>query len=113
MKHLILLFAMVGPMAVPINAQELEVEGGVKIGDVAEEPPPGTIRWTGIDFAGWNGLDWVSLTNLPYEISFISDNDDNEYRTVVIGDQEWMAENLRTAWYNDNVFIPRKISATD
>jgi uncharacterized protein (TIGR02145 family) len=43
------------------------------------------------------------------ELSFstgISDADGNIYPTVIIGNQEWFAENLRTTRYNDNSPIP-------
>ena len=39
----------------------LEVDGGVKIGDTAETVA-GAIRWTGADFEGHDGTQWVSLT---------------------------------------------------
>lgn len=37
----------------------------------------------------------------------VSDIDGNEYRTVRIGDQVWMAENLRTSTYLDGSPIPQ------
>lgn len=50
-----------------------------------------------------------SFKTLKYELIFnpgitygtVSDNDGNDYKTIVIGDQTWMAENLRTTRYQN------------
>lgn len=80
---------------------KMEIEGAIQIGNSVDPMPhPGTIRWTGADFEGWNGLAWVSLTGNAI-VGSVTDIDGNTYRTIRVGDQEWMAENLRVTRYND------------
>ena len=43
----------------------------------------------------------------------VTDIEGNEYRTVIIGNQEWMAENLRTTRYHDETEIETGLSDTD
>ena len=43
-------------------SQKLDVNGGIKVGNTANATA-GTIRWTGSDFEGYDGTQWVSLTS--------------------------------------------------
>ncbi len=43
----------------------------------------------------------------------VTDVDGNEYATVIIGNQEWMAENLRVTRYNNGDAIPTGLSDED
>jgi uncharacterized protein (TIGR02145 family) len=47
---------------------------------------------------------FVVFNNLKY--GSLSDIEDNTYKTISIGKQEWMAENLKTTKYDDGTAIP-------
>lgn len=50
------------------------------------------------------GVGNVNNPNLEYGL--LTDQEGNQYKTVVIGNQEWMAENLATALYSNGDTIP-------
>lgn len=48
-----------------------------------------------------------------HEINFVTDFEGNVYPVVIIGDQEWMAENLRTTTYSDGTDILTNLNGID
>ena len=44
-------------------AEMLDVDGGIRLGNTLLENA-GTIRWNGLDFEGYDGSDWVSMTGV-------------------------------------------------
>jgi len=52
-----------------------------------------------------NELDFVTSQPFFTEGDGVTDVDGNFYRTVIIGEQEWMAQNLRTGHYTDGGVI--------
>lgn len=93
--------------SVQVKSQEkLEIAGAIQVGKSSSvAPAPGTIQWSGSDLIVWNGSKWISLTTGVAFEGEISDSDGNLYRTIQIGTQFWMAENLRTSRYADSSII--------
>lgn len=80
------------------------------------------------DMQYWDGSKWVRIaagqpgqamtlsgSQIPQWSQIpgtVTDYDGNVYRTIVIGNQEWTVQNIRTTHYNDGTVIPNVTDAT-
>ncbi|MFH0733386.1 MAG: FISUMP domain-containing protein [bacterium] len=60
-----------------------------------------------------NTVSFITLSNVIPPESLVTDYDGNRYKTVKIGNQIWMAENLRSIHYSDGTPIPYYIYNND
>ncbi len=115
----------------PADAGSVSGDGDYALGEVVEieaEPAEGWMfsGWTGdTDFVDDPGAATTNVTMPSQNISLVgnfvlqddivfgdgvTDIEGNEYVTVIIGNQEWMAHNLRTTKYNNGNDIPTDLT---
>jgi len=114
MKNLfILTIIIISSTTILFSQEQLDIDGALLIENSEDTiPATGTIRWTGLNFEGYNGYAWTTLTSFKVT-QIITDVDGNEYRTITIGNQEWMAQNLRTSKYSNGDAIMYVTNSTD
>ncbi|MBK8506846.1 MAG: fibrobacter succinogenes major paralogous domain-containing protein [Saprospiraceae bacterium] len=93
-----LVVACVFNILVALSQPILETEGAILLAITQDSTPAqvGAIRWTGYVFQGWRGSSWENLSS-----GTVADYDGIRYKTIKLGHQEGMTENLKTTHYNN------------
>ena len=108
MKNLSMLFLVLF-VQFTVQSQTVKVVGEVQISSSDSlTSMPGSIRWTGSDFEGWTGTEWVSFT----AGQTVRDGSGNPYTTIKVGTQIWLEQNLSTEKYNDGTTIQLAMDAS-
>jgi uncharacterized protein (TIGR02145 family) len=107
MKWCLLLYLIAADISFMSGQEQLEVYGAIAVGQSSDSASAqtGTIRWTGYTFQGWTGSTWENLNS-----GTVVDYDGVRYKTIKLGHQEWMTENLRTSHYANGNFITNNTS---